>query len=157
VPWYTSYASQYGQVTTIGAKGVGKVYQASDSIMSMNNPVIDKLMVQSRAAGYGDFEGIRIYRGYRFLTDAIRNAGTTQPLAVAKAIENTTVTIGDYKATMRATDHQAQLPLNLSVLAADAKYKQDGTAWGFRLIKTFPATQVSEPVDGCNMKRPPGA
>ena len=157
VPWYTSYASQYGQVTTIGAKGVGKVYQASDSIMSMNNPVIDQLMDQSRTAGYGDFEGIRIYRGYRFLADAIRSAGTTQPLAVAKAIENTTVTIGDYKATMRATDHQAQLPLNLSVLAADAKYKQDGTAWGFRLIKTFPATQVSEPVDGCNMKRPPGA
>jgi branched-chain amino acid transport system substrate-binding protein len=58
---------------------------------------------------------------------------------------------------MRSTDHQAQLPLNLSVLTADAKYKQDGTPWGFKLIRTFPATQVSEPVDGCNMKRPPGA
>jgi branched-chain amino acid transport system substrate-binding protein len=157
VPWYTSYASQHGQVTGIGEKGVGKVYQASDSIMSMNNPAIDKLIDQSRASGYGDFEGVRIYRGYLFLTNAIRDAKTTQPLAVAKAIEKTTVSIGDDKATMRAADHQAQLPLNLSMLASDAKYKQDGTPWGFRLIRTFPATQVSEPVDGCNMKRPPGA
>jgi branched-chain amino acid transport system substrate-binding protein len=156
-PWYTAYASQHGQVTGIGEKSVGKVYQASDSIMSMNMPAIDRLMDQSRASGYGDFEGMRIYRGYLFLTDAIRDARTTQPLAVAKAIETTTVSIGDYKATMRSTDHQAQLPLNLSVLTADAKYKQDGTPWGFKLIRTFPATQVSEPVDGCNMKRPPGA
>ncbi|SKD02188.1 amino acid/amide ABC transporter substrate-binding protein, HAAT family [Burkholderia sp. YR290] len=157
VPWYTVYASQHGQVTSIGEKGVGKVYQASDSIMSMNNPAIDQLMDQSRAAGYGDFESVRIYRGYLFLTDAIRDAKSTQPLAVAKAMEKTTVSIGDYKATMRAADHQAQLPLNLSVLAPDARYKQEGTPWGFRLIRTFPAAQVSEPVDGCNMKRPPGA
>jgi len=125
--------------------------------MSMNIPAMDKLMDQSRSAGYGDFESMRIYRGYLFLTDAIRDAKSTQPLAVAKAMEKTSVSIGDYKATMRAADHQAQLPLNLSVLATDAKYKQDGTPWGFRLIRTFPAAQVSEPVDGCNMKRPPGA
>ncbi|MEX3937185.1 branched-chain amino acid ABC transporter substrate-binding protein [Paraburkholderia phymatum] len=156
-PWYTVYASQHGQVTSIGEKGVGKVYQASDSIMSMNIPAIDQLMDQSCAGGYGDFEGMRIYRGYLFLTDAIRDAKSTEPLAVAKAMEKTTVSIGDYKATMRSTDHQAQLPLNLSVLTSDAKYKQDGTPWGFKLIKTFPAAQVSEPVDGCNMKRPPGA
>lgn len=155
--WYTGYASQHGQVTGIGEKGVGKVYQASDSIMSMNNAAIDQLMDQSRASGYGDFEGIRIYRGYLFLTNAIRDAKTTQPIVVAKAIEKTTVSIGDYKATMRPADHQAQLPLNLSVLTTDAKYKQDGTPWGFRLIRTFPAAQVSEPVDGCNMKRPAGA
>jgi branched-chain amino acid transport system substrate-binding protein len=157
VPWYTTYGSQHGQITSIGEKGVGKVYQASDSIMSMNNTAIDQLMDQSRAAGFGDFESIRIYRGYLFLTDAIREAKTTQPLAVAKQIEKTTVTIGDYKATMRVADHQAQLPLNLSVLSTDAKYKQDGTPWGFRLLKTFPASQVTEPVDGCNMKRPQGA
>jgi branched-chain amino acid transport system substrate-binding protein len=157
VPWYTTFASQHGQVASMGVKDPGKVYQASDSIMNMNNATIDTLMVQSRAAGYGDFEGIRIYRAYLFLTDGMREAKTTQPLAVAKAIEKTTVSIGDYQATMRAADHQAQLPLNLSVLTTAAKYKQDGTPWGFQLLKTFPATQVSEPVNGCNMKRPPGA
>jgi branched-chain amino acid transport system substrate-binding protein len=155
--WYTSYASQHGQVTAIGEKGVGKVYQASDSIMSMNNAVIDKLIEQSRAAGYGDFEGIRIYRAYLFLTNAIRNANSTQPFAVAKAMEKTTVAIGDYQATMRVADHQAQLPLNLSVLSPDAKFKQENTPWGFRLLKTFPAADVSEPATDCNMKRPAGA
>ncbi|MGF6872788.1 branched-chain amino acid ABC transporter substrate-binding protein [Paraburkholderia sp. MM5477-R1] len=154
--WYTVYASQHGQVTAIGEKGVGKVYQASDSIMSMNNPVIDKLVEQSRADGYGDFESVRIYRGYLFLTDAIRDAKSTQPLAVAKAMEKTTVSIGDYKATMRASDHQAQLPMNLSVVSPDVKFKQEGTPWGFRLLKTFPAAEITEPTD-CKMKRPAGA
>jgi branched-chain amino acid transport system substrate-binding protein len=154
--WYTVLASQHGQVTAIGEKGVNKVFQASDSIMSMNNPVLDKLVEQSRADGYGDFESVRIYRGYLFLTDAIRDAKSTQPLAVAKAMEKTTVSIGDYKATMRASDHQAQLPMNLSVVSADAKFKQEGTPWGFKMLKTFPASQMTEPTD-CNMKRPTGA
>ncbi len=105
--------------------------------------MIDKLVEQSRADGYGDFESVRLYRGYLFLTDAIRDAKTTQPLAVAKAIEKTTVSIGDYKATMRASDHQAQLPMNLSVVTADAKFKQEGTPWGFKLLKSFPAAEMT--------------
>jgi branched-chain amino acid transport system substrate-binding protein len=154
--WYTVYASQHGQVTAIGEKGVNRVYQTSDSVMSMNLPSIDKLEEQSRADGYGDFESVRIYRAYLFLTNAIRNAGSTQPLQVAKALEKTTVSIDDYRSTMRASDHQAQMPIYLSVISPDAKFKQEGTPWGFKVLRTFSSEQVSEPTT-CQMKRPAGS
>ncbi|WP_176120385.1 branched-chain amino acid ABC transporter substrate-binding protein [Paraburkholderia youngii] len=154
--WYTVYASQHGQLPAIGPKGVNRVYQASDSVMSMNLPTIDKLVEQSRADGYGDFESVRMYRAYRFLTNAVGKAGTAQPLAVAKAMETTTVTFDNYSATIRASDHQAQMPVYLSVMSPDAKFKQDGTPWGFKVLKTFGSEQMSEPTT-CQMKRPPGA
>ncbi|MFZ6648862.1 branched-chain amino acid ABC transporter substrate-binding protein [Undibacterium sp. TJN25] len=156
VRWVTTYASQYGQVTAIGQKGVDHIFQAGDSIMSMDEPALDKLQDEWRAAGQGDFESIRIYRSWLFLSNSIAKVGPEKPLQVAKAIEGMTVSIGGYQASMRATDHQAQLPLNISVLSTAAKYKQESTPWGFKLLKVYPAAQMSEPTT-CQMKRPSGA
>jgi branched-chain amino acid transport system substrate-binding protein len=156
VRWYTTYASQYGQTTAIGEKGVNRVFQASDSVMSMNEPVIDKIEEDSRAGGFGDFESVRIYRAWLFLSGAARKAGVDQPMQVAKAMENLTVSAGNYQATMRATDHQAQLPVNISVLSPDAKFKSDGTPWGYKIVKVYSAADVSQPTT-CKMKRPLGA
>ncbi|HEV3106516.1 MAG TPA: branched-chain amino acid ABC transporter substrate-binding protein [Trinickia sp.] len=153
--WYTVYASQHGQLAAIGQKGVNRVYQASDSVMSMDLPAIDKLEESSRKDGFGDFESVRMYRAYLFLTNAARKAGNTQPLQVAQALEKTTVTIDSYGSTMRASDHQAQMPVYLSVMTPDAKFKQDNTPWGFKVLKQFSSDQMSEPTT-CHMKRPAG-
>ena len=156
VRWVTTYASQYGQVTAIGEKGVDRIFQAGDTIMSMDEPAIDKLQDEWRTAGQGDFESLRIYRGWLFLSTAIRKVGADQPLKVAKAMETMSVNIGAYQASMRPLDHQVQLPLNISVLTPGAKYKQEGTPWGFKLLKVYSAEQMSEP-STCKMKRPAGA
>jgi branched-chain amino acid transport system substrate-binding protein len=156
VKWMTFYAAQYGQVTAIGEKGVGRVYVAADGIMSMEDPVTDKLQEQSRADGAGEFESFRAYRAWKFLTGAVRKANSLEPLKVAKAMENLSVDVGSYHATMRAVDHQIQLPVLMSVLTPDAKYKQDSTPWGFKLLKTYKPEEVSEPTT-CQMKRPAGA
>jgi branched-chain amino acid transport system substrate-binding protein len=156
VKWLTNYANQYGQVTAIGEKVVGHVYLASDAIMSMDDPAFDKLQDSSRAEGWGDLESFRVFRGWLFLSGAIRKANSLAPLKVAKAMEGLSVDVGNYHATMRVTDHQVQLPLNMSVLTADAKYKQEGTPWGFKLLKSYKPERVSEPTT-CQMKRPPGA
>jgi branched-chain amino acid transport system substrate-binding protein len=155
VKWMTSYASQHGQVTAIGEKGVNRIYQASDGVMSMDDPAMDKLQDESRAEGWGDMESYRAYRSWQFLAGAIRKANSLEPLKVAKAMEGLTVGVGAYRATMRAVDHQAQLPLVVSQLTADAKYKQEGTPWGFKLVKTYSAEAMSEPTT-CRMKRPAG-
>ena len=151
--WVTLYGSQYGQVTQIGVKGVGHVYQVTDSIMSMNDPEIDKMVDAVKNAGFGDFENLRMYRGYEFLANAVKQAGTDKPLAVAKAMESGTVKLGSYTATMRADDHQAQSPMVVSVLGTDAKYKQEGTPWGFKAVASFSAQQTTEGTT-CRMKRP---
>jgi len=154
--WMTTFASQHGQVTAIGEKGVNKVYQSSDAVMSMDDPAMDKLQDDSHADGFGDMESYRAYRSWAFLAGAIRKANSLQPLKVAKAMEGLTVGVGGYQATMRPTDHQAQLPIVISTLTADAKYKQEGTPWGFKLIKSYKADTMSEPTS-CKMKRPAGA
>jgi branched-chain amino acid transport system substrate-binding protein len=156
VRWLTTYASQYGQVTAIGEKGVDRVFQAGDTVMSMDEPAFDKLQDEWQAAGQGDFESFRIYRSWLFLSNALRKVSPDRPLEVAKAMEDTTVNVGGYRATMRKIDHQAQLPLNISVLTSAAKYKQESTPWGFKILKVYPAEQMSEPTT-CNMKRPAGA
>lgn len=156
VKWLTNYATTYGQVTAIGEKGVNRVFVASDGIMSMEDPAFDKLQDASRADGWGEFESLRAHRAWLFLSSAIRKANSIEPMKVAKAMESTTITVGDYRATMRAADHQIQLPLIMAQLTGDAKYKQEGTPWGFKLIKSYKAEQVSEPTT-CTMKRPAGA
>jgi branched-chain amino acid transport system substrate-binding protein len=156
VRWLTTYASQYGQVTAIGEKGVERVYQAGDTVMSMDEPAFDKLQDEWRSAGQGDFESYRIYRSWLFLSAALRGANPDVPAQVARAMENATVSVGDYHASMRALDHQAQLPINVSVLTAGAKYKQENTPWGFKILKVYDSAAISEP-STCKMKRPAGA
>jgi branched-chain amino acid transport system substrate-binding protein len=58
-------------------------------------------------------------------------------------------------ASMRASDHQVLLPLVVSVVAADAKYKADDTALGFKPVRTFTAAEAAVPPQAsCKMQRP---
>ena len=57
--------------------------------------------------------------------------------------------------TMRAQDHQVQLPIVVSTVAKDAKIKVDDTDMGFKLVKVFTAEQASTPaLASCKMQRP---
>jgi branched-chain amino acid transport system substrate-binding protein len=154
--WMTIYGAEYGQTAAIGEKGVNHVYSASDSVMSMNEPAIDKIIDASLASGHGEFESIRAWRAWLFLSNAIRKAGNDQPLNVAKAMENLTVSAGNYQAMMRATDHQVQLPINISVLTPNARYHSDGTPWGYKILKVYSPSDVTQPTT-CQMRRPAGA
>ena len=72
-------------------------------------------------------------------------------LALEKAsIETPMGTLG-----MRAEDHQALLPLAVSVVSRDAKYKADGTDLGFKPVKRFTAQEAAVPAQStCKMQRP---
>ena len=57
--------------------------------------------------------------------------------------------------SMRASDHQAQLPLVVSTVARDAKYKADDTDMGFKPVKLFTAAEAATPAQAsCKMQRP---
>jgi branched-chain amino acid transport system substrate-binding protein len=57
--------------------------------------------------------------------------------------------------SMRAQDHQALLPLAVSVVSRDARYKADGTDLGFKPVKRFTAQEAAVPAQGtCRMQRP---
>jgi branched-chain amino acid transport system substrate-binding protein len=59
---------------------------------------------------------------------------------------------------MRAEDHQALLPLVVSVVSKDAKYKVDGTDMGFKPVRLISGKEAAGPVQpSCNMERPPAS
>ena len=75
--------------------------------------------------------------------------------AFAKALETAKVKTPVGEMSMRAADHQAQLPMVVSMVVRDAKFKADDTDMGFKPVKVFSAAQVSTPAqDSCKMVRP---
>lgn len=75
--------------------------------------------------------------------------------AFAKALEAASIKTALGEITMRAADHQAQIPMVVSTVAKDAKYKVDDTDMGFKPVKTFTAAEASTPAQAsCRMQRP---
>ncbi|WZB62321.1 branched-chain amino acid ABC transporter substrate-binding protein [Achromobacter xylosoxidans] len=97
--------------------------------------------------------------GVTFLGEALKQVkpqdGKLSVPELAKALEKVTYTspLGTY--TMRAEDHQVQLPMVVSTVGKNAKYKADDTDMGFEPVKVLSAADVSAPVQStCKMVRP---
>ncbi|WP_269499105.1 branched-chain amino acid ABC transporter substrate-binding protein [Castellaniella sp. S9] len=74
---------------------------------------------------------------------------------LALALEQASIETPMGKLSMRAQDHQALLPLAVSVVSRDAKYKADGTDMGFKPVKRFTAEEAAVPAQAsCRMQRP---
>ena len=57
--------------------------------------------------------------------------------------------------SIRAADHQVLLPMVVSVVSKDAKFKVDGTDMGFKPVKTLSATEAAAAVSAsCKMSKP---
>ncbi len=75
--------------------------------------------------------------------------------AFAKALEGTRIRTPMGEVSMRAADHQVLMPMVVSMVAKDAKYKADDTDMGFKLVKVFTAEEAAAPVQAsCKMQRP---
>jgi branched-chain amino acid transport system substrate-binding protein len=75
--------------------------------------------------------------------------------AFAKLLETVKVQTPVGEMSMRAEDHQALLPMVVSTVTKDAKYKVDDTDMGFKPVKLFTATEAATPVQpSCKMQRP---
>ena len=97
--------------------------------------------------------------GLLMVGDALKRvkpqAGKFNVNAFAQALETTRITTPIGEISMRADDHQAMLPMVVSTVSRDAKYKADNTDMGFKLVKLFPAQEAATPVQAsCKMQRP---
>jgi branched-chain amino acid transport system substrate-binding protein len=95
---------------------------------------------------------------FKTLSAGIAKAKSTDPVAVAKAMEGLTVRSYAGEITMRATDHQLQQPLFFATWQkTDAKnpYNVENTGMtpGAR-TKDVPAVRVEHADVSCQMKRP---
>ncbi|SHH37050.1 branched-chain amino acid ABC transporter substrate-binding protein [Pollutimonas bauzanensis] len=75
--------------------------------------------------------------------------------ALARELEKTSIETPMGKVSMRPEDHQALMPMVVSMASKDASYKVDGTDLGFKPVKTFSADEAATPAQStCKMQRP---
>jgi branched-chain amino acid transport system substrate-binding protein len=94
---------------------------------------------------------------FEMLQAAINKAGGTDPLKIALALEGMQITdaVGQ-RNTMRRDDHQLIDQFYAAVFTSGVKYGSEGTGFGWKTVKTIPASELAQPTT-CKMKRPAGA
>jgi branched-chain amino acid transport system substrate-binding protein len=156
VTFYTYYAGAAGGPTAMGDYGLGKVRSVYGSYS--NQPGEYKVIQKAFADKFPKeaFANSAIYHMMKMLPAAMAKAKSTDPVKVAKAMENLTVKSMDNDVTMRGTDHQLQAPLYVFTWnKVDAKNtsNMEGTGNTFTLDKKIESYTASTPTT-CQMKRP---
>jgi branched-chain amino acid transport system substrate-binding protein len=104
-----------------------------------------------------DYVHLRMQLMVEALVQAVEQAGSLQPVAVARQLARARVTLAGQIGAMRAADHQFQQPLVVGVMdrqgAAGVKFDVEGSGFGFRVVKTLSAAQAEQP-SRCVMQRP---
>lgn len=84
------------------------------------------------------------------LTTAMKKAGSTDPKKVAPALSGMEYQGSLGKVTMRATDHQMQHPMYVSVYTRSAKYDIEKSGVGWKTLVTLEPDEVMQPTS-CKM------
>jgi len=156
---YTYYANSTGVPAAMGAAGADHVkYVGVFGPNTAGNPPVVGEFIEGFMKKYNDdyYQGA-VYSAIATFSKAIKEAKSTDPVKVAKAMEGMTVDGMQGPVTMRAADHQAQQPQVIAtwtkVNGKDVKYEQEKTGYGWRTDYQFAAKDAELPTT-CQMKRP---
>ena len=158
--FYTFYGNALGAPAAIGEAGIGRVMAVADWLPNVPGPQSEAFYQAFRqrfTQPADDYVHLRIQLMVEALVQAIEQAGTLQPVNVARQLEQARVTLAGQTGSMRASDHQFQQPLVVGVMErqgnAGVKFDVEGSGFGFRVVKSLTAAQAELPTR-CNMQRP---
>jgi branched-chain amino acid transport system substrate-binding protein len=117
---------------------------------------VGKLGDQFKAKFNDDYYTFATYSAFAMLSAAMAQAKSTEPAAVARAMEGLKFKSFNGEVEMRKSDHQLQQGLFITVWKkADAKnpYSVENTGYNFQTVKYYDAYVASTPTS-CDMKRP---
>jgi len=161
---YTFYGNALGVPAAIGDAGIGAVLAVAEWQPNAGGRASDDFYAAFRRrfpAPQDDYVHARMQVMIEMLAAAITRAGSTEAVAVARALEGAhydgATLAGLTTATMRAADHQLQQPLLVSVMeragTPGAEHDVEGSGLGFRTVRRFEADAVMQP-SSCRMTRP---
>jgi branched-chain amino acid transport system substrate-binding protein len=161
---YTFYGNALGTPAAIGEAGVGRVLAVAEWHPNAGGAASDAFYAAFRRRfpdPRDDYVHLRMQVVVQMLAEAIERAGSTEALAVARALEGARLqspTLASWHAAvMRAEDHQLQQPLVVSVMsragAPGVAHDVEGSGFGFRTLRRFDAARVMQP-HSCRMVRP---
>jgi branched-chain amino acid transport system substrate-binding protein len=157
--FFALLARNQGVATALGAAGVGRVNSAM--LWNANNAKGGgRELIESYKKKYpnDDITAPNSFNVVATLAAAMRLAKSTDPVAVAFAMEGLKVKGLADDIEMRKSDHQLQQPIYITafdkVNGKDIKYDLDNSGYGWRNVQRFDAFVASQPTS-CQMKRPP--
>ena len=158
VRFYTYYGGGLGTPAALGAAGEGRVYQITEYHRNLplekNKPeVYDFVLPFDEANGAIDWYYGRINTQMDMLKAAMEKANSTDPTAVAFALEGMRLQTPYGEVEMRAIDHQLLQPLFISVFTKDVEYDSESTGLGWKTVAEFSAEETATPTN-CQMQRP---
>lgn len=158
VKWLTYYGNTVGMPKAIGSAADGDVFVVSE--WHENLAVTEDLPHMAQFdAGFAkrhdlDFYMLRVRTELQLLKKAMETAGSSDPQAVAYALEDLSIATPTGTATLRAEDHQLLQPLYISRFSSDyAKYDAEDTGLGWVTVEKIAAAQTALPAR-CDMQRP---
>jgi branched-chain amino acid transport system substrate-binding protein len=153
VTFYTMYATQIGLPTVLGASGEGRVKALYSG--HSNVPELRPALQDYKARFKEDYSVFTIDYMIRMLLSATVKAKSNDPVAVARALEGLSLKSYGGDITMRASDHQLQMPLYLATWhkKGPRDYDVEGTGFTWVQDKVYPPYVSSTPTS-CQMKRP---
>jgi branched-chain amino acid transport system substrate-binding protein len=163
VKFYTFYGNALGAPATIGEAGVGAVYAVAEWHPNVGGAASDAFYAGFRkrfAEPRDDYVHLRMQALVEMLAAAVERAGSAEALAVSRALSGARFDAkqlgGFHSATMRASDHQLQQPVVVSVMdragAPGVKHDVEGSGFGFRTVRRFEANEVEMPTT-CKMTK----
>lgn len=161
---YTFYGNALGAPAAIGEAGVGSVVAVAEWHPNEGSPASEQFYAAFRKRfpdPKDDYVHVRMQVLVEMLVAAIERAGSTEPAAVARALEGAAFDPrrlgGLHEAAMRAADHQLQQPLIVSVMeragAPGVLHDVEGSGFGFRTLRRVEPGQAAQ-AHRCTMLRP---
>ncbi|CAJ92185.1 ABC-type branched-chain amino acid transport system, periplasmic component [Cupriavidus necator] len=157
--FYTFYGNGLGAPAAMGDAGVGRVLAVAEWHPNVGGAASDAFYQQFRARypePKDDYVHLRMQMMVEMLARAIEQAGSTDAVKVAGALENMRYVNQFHEATVRADDHQVLQPLYVSVMERQGgavRFDNEGSGYGFRTVRKLKAAQTTLPTT-CRMERP---
>ena len=156
--WYTYYAGGAGGPTAIKQTGLSHhVFAITEGVPNAATPEAQKWEAAFRAK-----EGVALFypravNEMRMLAKAANEAKSTDAKAVAEKLEGMKVEVFDGgDGFMRKDDHQFFQPMYIASFGVQdpgAKFDEEGTGWGWKLVGAVKADETVLPTT-CKMERP---
>ncbi len=156
--WYTYYAGGAGGPTAVKQTGLAhRVYQISEGVPNSATEAAQTWEAAFRAKLGVSLFYPRAVNEMRMLAKAAAQAKSDDPKAIAPQLEGMTIEAFDGgDASMRKDDHQFFQDMYISSfgpLDPGAKFDEEGTGWGWKLVGAVKANDTILPTT-CKMERP---
>lgn len=155
----TVFLDQVGNIANAGETALG--YYVSHPFNAELNKQTEQFAEEYKAktGHYPTFVEPQTVFGMMLIGEALKSVkpvnGAFNTTAMAKALEKTKVRSPVGENSIRAADHQVMIPMVVSKVTKDAKFKADGADMGFKPVKVFGAEESINPVQtSCKMQSP---